>query len=217
MSDVLIRYNISSSSGFGVHRGRYIVFSTSQPYYPSCTIIPDEIIQACKDDAAAHNEQFNTMDYVSPCPIRIDKAIAVSFRLEYDQHGTIKRRKLTVSRSPRTLVSECFHYSSSPDVRIAYKFLVREAGWLRWWGDEVYPNRQSVVTGRDSITVVESKRDKYGLTTIRINVVYNAEGMDKSQYRVKAQDLVQAELDKLSVELFTGHSLLQNSKDFSEV
>ena len=81
----------------------------------------------------------------------------------------------------------------------------------------IYPNVNKIPSNVEDVRVVEIKRDKYGLTTINIKLLVDAESLDKSQYKFRAQELVQEELDKLCIELHTGHSLLQCAKGFSEV
>jgi hypothetical protein len=147
----------------------------------------------------------------------MNKAVAVSFRLIYDVAGDIKLRKLTVGRSTRVLIGEKYHFTNTGEVNVVYKFFERDAHWLKWWNSIMYPSVNHIPVNPDHIVVTEIKRDKYGLTTITVKLVYNAEGIDKSQYRFKAQESVQKELDRLSIELHTGHSLLQCTQGFSEI
>ena len=219
MYTYLVRYNLARPAGQPTWKSgqtRNVVVTVPQPI-SNLSCAPAEVIRACQEDAKVNDEVFNAVDGMHECPVYISKAVSVQFRLTYDSTGDIKLRKLTVSKTPRTVVSEIYHFNSSPDVRMFYKFLNRESRWLRWWDDILYPDRQSVPTDVESLSVADIKRDKYGLTTIRVNIIYNAKGIDKSQYRFKAQELVQKELDKLGVELYTGHSLLQCTKGFSDI
>ena len=79
----------------GSHNNRYAVMSSSGGSSAG-SIIGDDIKRFCEDDAKLHGEQLNAVNYISDCPIFCDKALRISFKLQYTANGTIVRRKLTV-------------------------------------------------------------------------------------------------------------------------